>query len=245
VIHAAPNLFQPTSLDHREQDQWLRNTKRSIDFAHQVGARILICHLGSVAFFWFNPASKIRHYLRSQRRTSYADDECYAKLKSRALEKIRKRMPPYMEAMRKALDCVLDYAKERGVTLGFENREKFDELPLDADFPQFLASFPEGAPVGYWHDAGHARLKEHMLLLEHKRHLQENASRLLGFHLHDVSSHWQDHQPIGTGVVDFEMLSSFWRPEHTLVLELSPRLSPEEVLSSKKRVESLLAVQSQ
>jgi hypothetical protein len=37
------------------------------------------------------------------------------------------------------------------------------------------------------------------------------------------------------------MVSSFWRPEHTLVLEFSPRLTSEQVLSSKQRVEELIA----
>ena len=35
-------------------------------------------------------------------------------------------------------------------------------------------------------------------------------------------------------------VESFWRPEHTLVIELSPRLTPEEMLSSKQRVEELV-----
>ena len=37
------------------------------------------------------------------------------------------------------------------------------------------------------------------------------------------------------------MVSSFWRPEHTLVIELSLRLTPEEVLASKQRVAQLVA----
>jgi len=41
--------------------------------------------------------------------------------------------------------------------------------------------------------------------------------------------------------VDFDMVSSFWRPEHTLVIELSPRLAQEEVLASKRRVDELVA----
>ena len=45
VIHAAPNLFEPSALDQREHDQWLRHTRRSIDFAAQIKARVLVCHL--------------------------------------------------------------------------------------------------------------------------------------------------------------------------------------------------------
>ena len=66
------------------------------------------------------------------------------------------------------------------------------------------------------------------------------APRLLGFHLHDVSDDGHDHQAIGDGHVDFEMISGFWRPEHLLVLELGPHTEVEGVLRSKARVEELM-----
>ena len=56
-----------------------------------------------------------------------------------------------------------------------------------------------------------------------------------------VSTDGHDHQAVGSGKIDFEMVSSFWRPEHTLVIELSPRVTVEDVLVSKKRVEQLVA----
>ncbi len=124
--------------------------------------------------------------------------------------------------------------------LGLENREAFDELPLDADFGGFLAEFPPAEPVGYWHDTGHAHLKENMGLLDHRNHLRALASRTLGFHLHDVGEHGRDHQTIGGGQIDFAMLSRFWLPEHLLTIELSPRLRPADVQASKVRIESLL-----
>ena len=94
---------------------------------------------------------------------------------------------------------------------------------------------------GYWHDTGHAQIKQSMTLLNHREHLEKNAPNAIGFHLHDVSADGRDHQAIGSGKIDFEMVSSFWRPEHTLVIELSPRLTPEEVLASKRRVDELVA----
>jgi len=63
VTQAAPNLFEPTGLDQAEHDQWLRHTRRSIEFAARVGARVLVCHLGSVRFFWFNPARAVHRFL--------------------------------------------------------------------------------------------------------------------------------------------------------------------------------------
>jgi sugar phosphate isomerase/epimerase len=135
---------------------------------------------------------------------------------------------------------ILDYAKTKGVQLGFENREAFTELPLDDDYADFLASLPADAPVGYWHDTGHADIKETMGLLNHRGMLEKMAPRLIGFHLHDVNAAGRDHQALGDGKIDFEMVSSFWRPEHLLTIELSPRIDEDGVRRSKARVESLL-----
>jgi sugar phosphate isomerase/epimerase len=240
VTHAAPNLYMPSSTDARERDQWLRQSKRTLDFAAQVKAKKVVLHLGSVAFFWFNPATKLDGYLETHTGTDLSKDTAYQKLLAKSLAKIKDRMSPYWENTKAGLTELLPYAEEKGVLLGFENREAFDELPLDADHPDLIASLAKPKACGYWHDTGHAQIKQDMGLLNHREHLATNAANLIGFHLHDVSAEGRDHQPIGTGKIDFDMVSSFWRPEHTLVLEFSPRLTTEQVLSSKQRVEELV-----
>lgn len=241
VVQAAPNLFEPSAKEHREHDQWVRHTKRSIDFAAQVKARVVVCHLGSVSFFWFNPARDVRKYLDAHHDAGRdASDKAYATLLQKSMAKLRKRMPPYWAQVKASIGEMLDYAKQKGVKLGFENREKFEELPIDADYPEFLNSYPVEAPVGYWHDTGHADIKEGMGLLKHREHLEKMAPRTIGFHLHDVSADGDDHQAIGSGHIDFNMVSEFWRPEHLLTLEFGPRLKREDVLASKARVEALV-----
>ena len=241
VTHAAPNLYMPSSQDARERDQWLRQSRRTLDFAHQVKARKVVLHLGSVEFLWFNPAGKLDAYLEAHPGADVANDAAYMKLLAKALTKMKGRMPPYWENTKAGLVQLLPYAEEKGVRLGFENREAFDELPLDADHPDLFTAMAKPNACGYWHDTGHAQIKQDMGLLNHREHLEKNAPNAIGFHLHDVSAEGRDHQPIGTGKIDFEMVSSFWRPEHTLVLEFSPRLTTEQVLASKQRVEELVA----
>lgn len=240
VFHSAPNLFEPSAADPREHDQWLRHTKRSIDFAAQMRARVLVCHLGSVKFSWFNPAGPLERYLEKNPKAEVATDKKYQALLAKSLAKLRKRMPPYWEQTKKSVAEIFDYAAQKEVKLGFENREAFDELPVDEDYQAFIAGLPPTAPVGYWHDTGHAEIKQNLGLLNHRAHLEKNAPRLIGFHLHDVNAAGQDHQAVGSGKIDFKMISSFWRPEHLLVLELSPRLSVEEVKASKQRIEALM-----
>lgn len=241
VTQAAPNIFQPSSADWRERQQWVLHTKRSVEFGAQLGSRVLVCHLGSVAFFWSNPARSLEAYVRRHPAPeSTAGDEGYHSVLEKAVARLRRRMGPYWANTRACVDEVVAFAGERGLRLGFENREKFEELPLDDDFVPYLSSFPTGAAVGYWHDVGHAQIKQNMGLIDHRRHLAANALHLAGFHLHDVSPEGNDHQAVGSGCVDFQMIREFWRPEHILVLELGPRVPVAEVLSSKSRVEALI-----
>jgi len=241
VVNAAPNFFQPSSPDVKEREQWLRQTKRSMDFASQVDAPLLVCHLGSVRYFWLAPDRHMAAYRRRHPDAVRSGDKAYRALVDKALSKFRKSMVPYWQRTQESVLSVLDYAEEKHLRLGLENRERFEELPIDADFPQFLADLPVQAPAGYWHDAGHAHLKQSMGMIDHRQQLEDNAARLLGFHLHDVDSEGHDHQAIGSGLVDFEMVSTFWRPEHIFVIELSPRVTVEGVRASKARIEELLA----
>lgn len=240
VMQPAPNLYEPSAPDRREQQQWLRHTRRSIDFAAQVKSQVVVCHLGSVRFFWFHPGRRIRQYLHEHPDARRTPDARYQALLQKSKAKLRQRMPPFWGQVKASVAEILDYARAKGVRLGFENREKFEELPLDEDYAEFLASFGPDAPIGYWHDTGHADLKEGMGLLQHRAHLEQLAPYTIGFHLHDVDAQGHDHQPLGSGRVDFAMVSQFWRPGHLLTLEFSPRIPVEHVRTSKQRVEELI-----
>ncbi|MFT3782267.1 MAG: sugar phosphate isomerase/epimerase [Nibricoccus sp.] len=240
ITQAAPNLFEPSAEESQEHDQWLRQTKRSIEFAAQVNARVLVMHLGSTKFAMGNPARKLEAYADKHPAFNANSDAAYKKLLSEALAKLRKRMPAAWERVKMSIEEVRAFAAERGVALGFENREKFEELPLDDDFDKLIYGVTQPNTVGYWHDTGHAEIKQRMGLLKHREHLEKNAAYLIGFHLHDVDVEGRDHRPVGDGTVDFEMVSSFWRPHHLLVLEFSPRIAVEDVKQSKQRVEALL-----
>ena len=225
----------------REHYQWTRHTKRTLDFAAQVKARAVICHLGSVVFFWFNPGAKVRKYREEHAETPAADDKKYQALLAKSLAKLKQRMPPYWTQTQASVKEMLEYAEKKGVKLALENREKLEELPLDADYPEFIASLPAGAPAGYWHDTGHAHIKETMGVLNHRDLLEKNAfAPSSGFHLHDVNAEGDDHQAVGSGKIDFKMVREFWKPEHLLTLELSPRATADDVKISKERLEALM-----
>ena len=241
VMHAAPNIFLPTSSDQGEIASWIRYTRRTIEFAAQVKADRIILHCGKTPFSWFDPGKTLKRYRSGKNRRELSTDPRYSRILEKCLDKVMRKKARYMNHLRSSLETVIPLARERGIRLGLENRESLVELPLDAEMAPFLDKMGRSGVVGYWHDTGHARLKEILGIISQERLLSENQNRLLGFHLHDVDAHERDHQPIGTGAIDFKKIASYFRPGQVLVLEMSPRLSEEQVTESKYRLEGLLA----
>jgi sugar phosphate isomerase/epimerase len=239
INQPAPNLYSPASPDLREHQQWLRHTLRSLEFSRQVGARYMVTHMGHVRFFWGRPSEKMKKIFAEGPEAVHSDR--YKKASAKMIQKVRKKMPPHWEQLRMSLEEILSDADRCNVIIGAENREGCEELPLDSDFPEFFRQAQDHKNLGWWQDVGHARIKERLGLLNHRQFMVENEKKLCGFHLHDVSADGRDHQTIGTGTVDFEMVSTFFRPEHAFVLELSPRLTVEEITQSRDYVEALIA----
>ena len=134
----------------------------------------------------------------------------------------------FLNHVRDSLHKILPAAEKHNLKLGFENREAVEELPFESDFELLLREF-DSANVAYWHDTGHAQIKEHLGFISHRLHLESLASRLAGFHIHDVQFPVRDHAPPGSGVIDFAALKPFVKPQHIKVFELSPKVPVESV----------------
>jgi sugar phosphate isomerase/epimerase len=154
------------------------------------------------------------------------------------LEKREKKKEKNVQHSCEFLERLAGAAGEHGVKLGIENRQSLEEIPLETDLEMLLLQFnrPE---VGYWHDCGHAQIKENLGFISHRLHLQSLAPRLLGFHVHDVKFPGWDHCAPGSGTVDFAALKPMIKPEHIKVFELSPRLSVEEAAAGVAHVKEL------
>ena len=235
VQHAAPNLYEPSTLDLRERDLWMRYTAQTLDFAVKVGADRVIMHSGSVAFFFGSVEARLEKWIDASDLSAHelTEHTGFTKRRDKALKSILRASKKAMPRIEANYQAILPEAKARGLKLCIENREGLEEMPLDAAHDEFLLKLGEPAHAVYWHDCGHAQIKHQFGLIDHRNHLEKMSPRLGGFHIHDVSASGRDHQVPGTGTIDFEMIAEFVRPEHTLVLELSPKLSVEEVVASR------------
>lgn len=242
VMGAAPNLYEPTGGGRQEKSLWFRNTLKTMDFAHRVGADLMVIHSGSVRFLFSDPENKLDQYRESVGIENLKDDPNYPKVLEKSLSAIRKKQKRFRNRLIENYRSLLPFAREKGVRLGIENREGLSELPLDMEMRGLLQELDEPDTYGYWHDAGHAQLKEMLGIIPHRELLRENADRTFGFHLHDVSTDEKDHQPIGSGVIDWEMLKTFIKDHHLVIIELSPRTRSDQIASSLAKVKELLSI---
>lgn len=118
-------------------------------------------------------------------------------------------------------------AEKQNVLLALENRYHYHELPTPDDFDLFFSEF-SGAPIGYWHDCGHAHANEIMGFVEPGQLSKRYSNHLLGFHLHDAVG-LDDHLPPGAGEIGFSDISTFSSKPVPMILELKPGTTDDAV----------------
>lgn len=224
VTQAAPNLYEFSAERPRDRELAMKHTQKTFEFAARVKAPVVVLHLGSIEMKDYT--GKLEGLLQNPDR----DSKKFQKLQEEALMAREGKKEKFFNRVKEMLRQLLPEAERRGVTLGCENRQALEELPLDGDFEQFFSEF-HSRSIAYWHDTGHAQIKETLGVIEHTRFLQTLAPRLAGFHVHDVLFPARDHAAPGTGTIDFAALKPFVKPGHIKVFELNPS-TPKEAVQS-------------
>ncbi len=221
LSHAAPNVFKFSADNPRERENAFKHTLKTLELAERVKAPLIVLHMGCVDMKDYT--DKLINCVADGKR----ETPKYQKLCEEATVKREARKDRYVRNAYDILHRIVEAAEPRGLKLGIENREAVEEIPFESDFPFFFMEFSSPSVV-YWHDTGHAQIKENLGLIYHAMHLESLSDRLYGFHIHDVKFPARDHRPPGAGMIDFAALKPLVKPEHLKVFELSPSLTVEE-----------------
>jgi sugar phosphate isomerase/epimerase len=222
VERAAPNLYKFTAPQPREREHALKHSLRTIETAVRVGAKLVVLHMGRVEMKDYTDK------LLGLAGKGKKDTPKYQKLCEEAVLVRERKKEPFIEAAYEVLWKLVDAAKPLDIKLGIENREALEEIPFESDFSFLFREFRDPTVV-YWHDTGHAQIKENLGLILHSLYLDSMRERLHGFHIHDVQFPGRDHRPPGVGTVDWATLKASVEPRHLKVFEFSPSLTTEEV----------------
>ena len=223
VNQANPNLFRFSSLDTRERENAWRYSLKTLETARRLNAKLVVLHLGCIDMKDYTD-KLIGMVAAGQQQTPKYEKLCAEVIDRRELKKEK-----HLQLANDMLARLAAEAEARGVKLGIENREALEEIPLESDFTLFFREF-SSSTICYWHDTGHAQIKENLGFIQHGMHLGSLAHRLAGFHIHDVQFPARDHCPPGSGMVDFGALKPLVKPEHIKVFELNPGVAVEDLI---------------
>jgi sugar phosphate isomerase/epimerase len=232
VNHAAPNIFKFTADNPRERENALKHTLKTIETAARLKASLVVLHMGAVEMKDYT--DKLVEMVGEKKK----DTAKFEKLLEEAVLKREEKKEQAMANAYEVLHKLVAAAEPHGIKLGIENREALEEIPFESDYQFFFMEFKSPSVV-YWHDTGHAQIKENLGLLHHLFHLESLKDHLYGFHVHDVEFPGRDHRAPGTGMIDFASLKQVVKPEHLKVFEFSPSLTPEQAKSGVAHIKSI------
>ena len=215
------DLFSLSDTRREERQEAVKRTLQTIDNAHDLEAGAVVLHCGRVAM----PA-ETRQLCGRFRQENPLSEATRRWLEEKIAARDRLK-PAHIDALCFSLEKLLRAADQREVLLGLETRYHYHELPGPEDFRPLLQKF-EGAPIGYWHDTGHAFVNEQLGLTAEGGLLQNLADRLIGIHLHDAQG-LEDHLPPGSGQIDFKVFAAHLASGALPVMELRPGTPVEAV----------------
>lgn len=232
VERAAPNIFKFTADNPRERENAFKHTIKSLETATRVKAQVVVLHMGAVEMKDYT--DRLLDLVKDGKK----ETPKYQKLLEEACMKREERKDRPMEYAQEILRRLVAEAEPRGLKLGIENREAVEEIFFESDYPLFLKEFTSPSVV-YWHDTGHAQIKENLGLIDHAFHLSAMSGRMAGLHIHDVEFPGRDHRAPGTGTIDWKGLKPMIKPHHLKILEFSPSLTVEQVKSGAAHVRAI------
>ena len=221
----SPDCYEFTSDRAADRERALKFTLATIDWAAKLEAPFVVVHTGRIRSL--NLTDPLRQMVEQGKLHSRE----FVRQKLAAVQDREKVAEAFNARVLEILRQAADHAAKCGVKIGVENREYYEAVPSERDFPNFLQRL-DSKNVGYWHDFGHAQIKENLTLIDHRLHLETMAPRLLGCHIHDTRWPFKDHCPPFAGDTRFEELVPLLPKKCAMVLEMSPRAEAADIVKA-------------
>jgi len=212
---------------------------KTAHFAAEMGAKVVVSHGGHISAIR-STMQNLTELLEAGKRHTDEYSKRLEKMFSQRDDKARK---PF-KALIESLDDVLPTFERLDLTLAIENMPSFHALPSEAEMQLLLERYPS-KHFGYWHDLGHADIRERYGVIHHLPLLKRFLPRLKGVHLHYspllVDTHQMPTAAGNTATLDFGKYKFLKDANIPLVLEPSSSVPLEAVAGAVKYLTEIWA----
>lgn len=232
VLTDNPDCYEFSSYRPADRDRAVRLTRQSLATASEFGAKFVVLHLGRIT-----PLTGMTDALLTALQQKGVASKEYARLKLEIVRKREKHARLYLDRVTALLEPLVKEASALGLTLGIENRSDFEAIPTERELLALIQHF-NSPHLRYWHDFGHAQMRENLGLLDHAQWLAEIAPYAAGAHLQDAAWPDKDHLIPFEGEIPFDRLVPLLPSSLPYILELSSKSKPEAIMAAVERWKS-------
>lgn len=216
-----------TSPDAEDRFRGIKLALKTIENAARFDSDYLVIDLGRSA------VKERSRSLVEAVRDGRLNDRGFVQQKIEMIQEREAESPILLERIREAMDILVPYAEEKSVTLAFETRAIYEEIPTERELSGLLDEYQSNR-VGYWHDFGHAQRKANLDFLDHAELIERFSDRLAGCYLNDCGWPDDDGQIPGAGDTDLEVLMTRVPAELPIVWKMSSRRKSDDIKSALK-----------
>jgi len=242
--HGYPELYLLASRDEDERAMATVLLGRTLDVAASMGARAVVLHAGRVFLdswlFGDLGSGALRNALDDAGDNPMAEN--YRDVLAKALRRREKRAQKQFDGFCRSLETLLPRFDKAGVTLCLENLPSIEAFPDVREMQRLKQRFGSFSPLAYWHDMGHAQVREFFGWEAHLRTAQTLLPMTRGIHIHDARPLTDDHLPPGNGTIDFRAFAFYGAAEVIRVFEPDPQVRPDALRDALRLVRQAWAV---
>jgi sugar phosphate isomerase/epimerase len=235
ILTDNPDCYEFTSYRVEQRERAMRLTHQTLATAREFGARFVVLHLGRIS-----PLRGMTSELLATLREKGVSSRDHAAKKLAAVRKREKSAAVFLNRAKSYLEPLVEEARECGLVLVVENRSDYEAIPTERELLALLKEF-DSPHLRYWHDFGHAQMRESLGLLDHAQWLAEIAPYAAGAHLQDARWPDEDHLIPFEGEIPFGRLVPLLPPSLSYVLELSSSARTESIRRAADRWRDLVS----
>jgi sugar phosphate isomerase/epimerase len=238
VLQDNPDCYEFTSHRPLERERAVKLTKHTMETAKEFGARFVVLHLGRIM-----PLRGMTESLLESLKKRGVSDRSYNRIKLDVVQRREKQGPAFLERTMRLIEPLIEEAETIGLTLVVENRSDFEAVPTEREILTLLRRY-DSPHFRYWHDFGHAQLRESLGLLDHAQWLADIAPYAVGAHLQDARWPDEDHLVPFEGEIPFDQLVPLLPSSLLYVMELSSKATPEAIRGAVTKWKTLFPNES-